>query len=1223
MQRLIIHGFKSFKDKTVISFDRGITGIVGPNGCGKSNIVDALFWVMGEQSAKHLRGSTMKDVIFSGSSKYNPGIWAEVSLVLENDEGKHIHIGETVSNPSEIQLTRKLYRNGESEYRINNILCRLKDIQEVFMDTGAGAKSYSIIAQGEIDRLVQAKPEERRVMIEEVAGITKFKMRKRESLRKIEQAQSNLLRLTDIQIEIEKNLKALEKQAEKAEQARSLKIKIEHNELITNSHKEMDLLRDIRDGQNILRENKNNFENWQSQKNIIEIGLEQERIKKQEQIEKIELLQSQYNEISRKLAASEERVNSLSRSKKDKEQTLLRIKVEIEELTEEIGNRTERLEVLEGQSTELAELKNSGHDFSDLDNTVQHLKLMLEEKEDELHSIQKQLLAQKSIKDEFEKKLFQNSTRQKELSCGLQDITLEVEALEKQYSGVSVQISEERNEVLNSEKSFNLASEEEATLKKSLENLTESYKQIEIEFRQKNTDLIKVESRHSSLKELADSLAGLKDGATEFLKTQKGKSYILLGNLIKCDDKFTKPVQAILSGLLETIVSTDFDYQNILSWIKENSGAALDFLEVDGKTVVSDDETIERLKLNGVANITKLSDVVVLPQEYSFLKAVFANHFIYEGNDLSALACIPGQIKFKKIVSIDGNFLIENINGSKIVSAIGVVNDQSVISRNNKIAELEIEKEKLQNLCVNLNKDYNEQKDNLEKTKLDYDNIRTVLANAKADFGSKKAAFNSKLSNFEANKIRLEILSNRKNEISKDRLQLMEEEEKIVIQFQNVKQLIDSLQSQHDEMAEVVSETRASYEENRSELMEKQIEMKSLDSRIVSVTLQVDDLQKQIERNKLKLENNTTLIEQLTNELMNISEETNSLQLENQNSAKDLQGRDSFLNDIKDDLTQLLSGMQDRENEVRKLVRDINKIEKDVLEYEIKLQQYRNDEAQGVRDTFEKYHVDLRSVLGKFLEFSAEDYKALVDISTMYLQETENGPQEIDVVAFEFCRKYGQDLKECEQKYKKYKNEYTNLGEINWQAIEDYERQKKRSTFLKEQEGELKKSLTDLEQAITQIDHKSKERFKIAFDEVSERFQKVFPIIFGGGKAELKIIGPLEDPECGVDIIAQPPGKKMQHINLMSGGEKAMTAVSLIFSIFLVKPSPFCLLDEVDAPLDDANVGRFNELLREMSKDSQFILITHNKKTMEMNDVLYGVTMQEAGVSKAVSVQLH
>jgi chromosome segregation protein len=288
LNRLIIQGFKSFKDKTVIIFDEGITGIVGPNGCGKSNIVDALFWVMGEQSAKHLRGTSMKDLIFAGSSKYSPASFAEVTLVLDNVNGKHIHINGAVAKPLEIHLTRKLYRNGETEYRINNEPARLKDIHEVFMDTGAGAKSYSIIAQGEINKLVQAKPEERRVMIEEVAGITKFKLRKRESLKKIEQTQSNLIRLEDLQNEIYKNLKNLERQAEKAEKAKTLRERIRKYELIVESHKELDYLQDYVNAHSMLQNRVTEHENLTLRKSQLDLLLEDEKIQKTDMMEKID-----------------------------------------------------------------------------------------------------------------------------------------------------------------------------------------------------------------------------------------------------------------------------------------------------------------------------------------------------------------------------------------------------------------------------------------------------------------------------------------------------------------------------------------------------------------------------------------------------------------------------------------------------------------------------------------------------------------------------------------------------------------------------------------------------------------------------------------------------------------------------------------------------------------------------------------------------------------------
>jgi chromosome segregation protein len=401
------------------------------------------------------------------------------------------------------------------------------------------------------------------------------------------------------------------------------------------------------------------------------------------------------------------------------------------------------------------------------------------------------------------------------------------------------------------------------------------------------------------------------------------------------------------------------------------------------------------------------------------------------------------------------------------------------------------------------------------------------------------------------------------------------------------------------------------------------VEARSFESTLKSLNSQIEDLNGQIERLNQRLESNKTLVANYNTEIDQIIDELEKLEAANKEMSMHLSDKEDVLNLLKDSLGQLLLSMKDREDEVKDITAKINKNQREIAELEVKLSQSIVEEEQNVRNIFEKYHIDLRLVLGNFLSYEESDYQELKDVNSMFWMETEEGLKEIDRKDFEFTRRYGQDLKECSDKLKNYKLEFGRLGDINWQAIEDYDRQKLRADFLKIQETELKSSLEDLQKAIAHIDEKSKIRFQAAYDEVNVRFQKVFPIIFGGGSADLKIVGDINDADCGIDIVAQPPGKRMQNINLMSGGEKAMTAVSLIFSIFLVKPSPFCLLDEVDAPLDDANVGRFNELLREMSSESQFILITHNKKTMELNDTLYGVTMQEPGVSKAVSVQLH
>ncbi len=418
-------------------------------------------------------------------------------------------------------------------------------------------------------------------------------------------------------------------------------------------------------------------------------------------------------------------------------------------------------------------------------------------------------------------------------------------------------------------------------------------------------------------------------------------------------------------------------------------------------------------------------------------------------------------------------------------------------------------------------------------------------------------------------------------------------------------------------------ELKMSFENERDEMMELKVKAQSYQQQLKSIHSQIEDVKSQIDRYQEKQEANSTLLENYRNEIDETHNEVEGVEEQNREMADVLSEKEDFLNLLKDQIAQILLSMQEKESELKEINSRINKIEKENVELEVKRNQIVQEEELLAKDIFERYKIDLRSNLMKVLEISSDQVSGLMSLSSMYIMETEDGPKEIEQVEYEFEKRFPGQIKEAKEKFKEYKTEFNRLGEINWQAIEDYERQKLRYDFLKSQEEELKKSLTDLQTAITHIDEKSKLRFKEAFHEVNERFSKVFPIIFGGGEAKLEVTGDLDSIECGVDIIAKPPGKKMQSITLMSGGEKAMTAVSLIFSIFLVKPSPFCLLDEVDAPLDDANVGRFNELLREMSSESQFILITHNKKTMELNDTLYGVTMQEPGVSKAVSVQLH
>jgi len=1222
LKRLIIQGFKSFKDRTIVNFDQGITGIVGPNGCGKSNIVDALFWVMGEQSAKHLRGKSMKDLIFSGSTKYNPGAFAEATLVLENEDGKHIHIGNKVSSPSEIQLTRKLYRNGETEYRINGEPARLRDIQEVFMDTGAGAKSYSIIAQGEINKLVQQKPEERRVMIEQVAGITKFKARKRESLRKIEATQSNLSRLNDLQVEIEKNLRALQKQAEKAERARSLKEKIKRNDLVVHSHKVYELLKSFREDFQKLNETELDLEGWKTRKASLEVSLEDERIQKEDQTDKIEELQKEYNEISRTLAAAEEKFNYLCKTLTEKEGLIETREKDAEEIKSDIENRTERLNQLKNELDSLEAQREEGFDFSNLEETVENLKEELELKTNSLDEIKTELEASKNELTSIEQTVFRNESRMEEFSGSLQDITTEIEALEKQYSGVSKDIADEREASIKATQKAEELSEEEKGLRGQIDSLKIEVKEEEKSLQVKQKELIQSESKLQSLIEINESLEGTKDGMSELLESHP-LGFTLLGTVIKCDDIYTQGVQGILKDFLGMAVAHKGAEENLFSWIKENTQKGIDVLVPSSETKFST-ETFERLKLK-FPQIVPITDHVQIEGELSnILMPFLIGYYLIPELDYDSLKSLSPEIGFKSVATFDGLKIIKNTQGG-LVFDFANENDQAggIVERNNRIEELSSVVESLRVEIPSLEESLSFKVIDLDNLSNRHDNLRDELSDKKSEAASLSSALESKLANMQAGHARLDILTNRKSEISKQRLELLENEESINKKKADLSEKVENLEEQFDSIEEGVTLLREEYSSQREDLVEKQVEAKSFEERVQNSSRQLDDVEGQVERLNTRLSSNEELITNYQEEIENINEEIKSLETSNMDKAEELQDREEVLTNLKDKLGELLLGMKEREDEVKKLNTDVNKAEKLLVELESKRSRIVEDEEQIVRNIFEKYRIDLRKNLGRFLDFEEADFEGLGDTSSMFVTETEQGLVEITEEPFEFTRRYGQDLKDCEYKYKNYRTELNRLGEINWQAIEDYERQKLRFDFLKVQEEELRSSLEDLEKAIEHIDEKSKQRFKIAFDEVDVRFRKVFPIIFGGGSAQLKLTGDINDPECGIEIIAQPPGKKMQNINLMSGGEKAMTAVSLIFSIFLVKPSPFCLLDEVDAPLDDANVGRFNELLREMSKESQFILITHNKKTMELNDTLYGVTMQEPGVSKAVSVQLH
>ena len=1207
LKKLVLQGFKSFKDKTSVYFDDGVTGIIGPNGCGKSNIVDALFWVMGEQSAKHLRGKSMKDLIFAGSAKYGPGAFAEVDLVLENTTEKHIHVGKKMIAPKEIQISRKLYRNGDSEYRINGMPARLRDIQEVFMDTGAGAKSYSVIAQGEIDRLVQAKPEERRTMIEEVAGITKFKLRKRESLRKIEQTNLNLNRLKDLQSEIHKNLKSLERQAEKAEKARSLKKKIEKTDLIVNSHREFDLLKNFADFNHFIGERKLKVAEWEMSKQSLEVGLEQERVQKTNLVDQIETEQRDFNEQSKRLAGSEEKLNYMRRTQTEK-LSLIEMKVkENTTILEETKERKNKLQnfIEQLQVTQTSKVDREGHSKLQLQTQETEEKLELKEKKLEKLRIERDRDQNDCLT--IEQELFKMNLKASELAQNLQDIFTEMEVIEKQYSNVSDETSQERSKVNAAKQQVQDLEQILEKLNSQAKELAREKKQLEQEVHQLAKETIAKTSKLESLQTLNKNHEDQEDGVRALLKNYPGDCS-LFADLVKCyEKKYLPAVQTALKARLNSVVlGDDVTGNNVLMWLEQKKLNA-NFLT---PCVAGAKDFIPILGTRPLLDIVELNDAY---------RPLLEGIYIADQIDETLLRKVR-KSEFAIIVSQDGKRVVENWGNSLKVS--GFYNDseggQTAIARNNLIRQLQIEESSLNEVLEKKREELLQIEQKHKVVNETRDTRREEFFQAQIALASLRSSLDTKLDNLATGNSRMNILQERKQTFSQERMEILEREEREGKDLDKMKKIVGKKNMAIEGLKREAIELRLEHTQLKEKLFIKEMEVQTFDDRVNSLCQQISDLEEQVERNLKRLQANNEIVSKYELELAQIEKVISDLQEHNSVNSAKLAEREQKLSEIKDELSGLLIKMQEREDEVKKLSYNINKNEKEIIAKETKRDQIIIDEEQVVRNIFEKYQIDLRDEIAKFFGWQQGDLYGLANISEMYQEEGRTIPTR----SYEFQRKYGQDLKDQKNRLQQYKQALNRIGEINWQAIEDYDRQKVRYRFLKQQEAELRTSVVDLGNAIAQIDKKSRMRFKFAFEEVSSRFEKVFPIIFGGGNARLKLVGSIDDPECGVDIIAQPPGKKMQSVGLMSGGEKALTAVSLIFSTFLVKPSPFCLLDEVDAPLDDANVGRFNELLMEMSGQSQFILITHNKKTMEFNNTLYGVTMQEPGISTAVSVHL-
>ncbi len=1247
--RLELFGFKSFKDKTIVTFDQNITAIVGSNGCGKSNVVDALYWVMGDMSPKHLRGSTMTDVIFSGSKDSAPMDVAEVTLVLSRDPEKDPELPPQFQASNEIQITRRYYRNGESEYIINKTQCRLRDIQEFFMDTGVGAKAYSIVEQGAISRMISLKPEDRRVVIEEVAGIMKFKARKAETERKIENSKLNLQRIDDIVQDLQKQLGSLKRQADKAEKFKTLSEQLKQLELSLASREWMNRNDDksrIAFKSSELR----------SQINALEESLSIERMRLSES-------ENQLVNAEQELSEKRAQTKTFELQIKDIEALLSNLKTRIENFDHRLSSNQENLQSIESRELELVnELGVCQNLISEQEQVLSDLSLKTTELETESSILQDKVKEISQKVNESRKEIHQEEIAQTKIAQQVQNLQRQLTNIETRRLQIEDQITHLNDEIdLKSRERTNTLSnlENAFTTRKELESLKHEVdselanldKERNERLSTRDTfkqELTVVRVRKEQLESLERDLEGVEAAAKTIaleLKNQ-GQDQVLLADQVRVPETYEKAVDAVLGRNLSRIVTNQVSnidsIRNILVnsqdsdakksraplWIQKNSSTDQTLntgsVNLDEVFVGQPNTPIAESSVNESADISGLiaSPVTETQVQTQTLKSYLLQNESVIGplaqviketgvesswvqlvtdfwivRDRETLLKIASEIDNLPIglVSLEGDVL--HSNGFLDLAPVSLGHDESstsLIHRKRVIGELKEKELQLASLLEAAESNLDLCIQSIHQAKEKFRELTQRLAALNPDV----ERYSSFLREVEAKIARL----------SEKKILLEEEVQKGLSESAEINLKLEELSVQLGEVEVRKQKAQSDLSEADSirELLQDQASAQN--SQLADLRSQIKTVERDVSQNqnrKSALTQEQSLQNarksQIFDENQRFQEQLQQCQGEFELETLKLDEQRKFFEEASTLESQAQEFVQSTKAGLRGLQSTVEKIQSDFTQISVELK----DLEQGVAI----HDVELKNL--------SEKIESSYQVILAQLEETKlkelASPLDLEEFAdHEAGRKIATQLR----------TKIDNLGKINMVAIEEFEDVRRRHEYLFIQREDLAESLRQLRDAIDRIDRESRERFAEAFVAVNEAFTKTFPLLFGGGNAELRLTQPDNMLETGVEIVAQPPGKKLQSVTLLSGGEKALTAVSLIFGIFSIKPSPFCVLDEVDAPLDDANVGRFNNLVRQITDRSQVIMITHHKKTMESADALFGVTMEKPGISKLASVRI-
>ena len=1177
LKRIEMQGFKSFADKTVLEFKPGITTVIGPNGSGKSNISDAIRWVLGEQSMKSLRGAKSEDIIFAGTQARKSLGFAEVSIVIDNNDNK------LPIEYSEVTVTRKIYRSGETGYFINKVPCRLKDILELFMDTGIGKDGYSIIGQGKIDEILSNKSEDRRHIFEEAAGIVKYRTRKQESEKKLEQTKLNLLRINDILAEIEANIEPLKLQSDKAKQFLDLREELKSIEVglfIYNINTYKEKLEQLVKDEDIIASQK---EAEDSKREALQASKEELRQVVDDITAQIENMQNigfessnKIEKINSEIGISNERIQNNSANKQRLEAEILEVKNRIEELKEEQKQKLEKK--------------------TNLTSNKEKFEKELAEKEAELAELSKKLSA-KELEIEGKKQIVQDNIDKKyELAAEINTQDVNYENLEKRKKQLKNEIDSViseldstrygKNEISKGfydiESKRNIAVEKLEKSVQAKEQNMQKLKQYEEEISKLTYTQRMKQARHQFLIETEKEKEGYNKTVKSLLVACDKDSSLnkgihgVLANLISVEKEYETAIEMCLGQSLQNIVtSTEQDAKKMIEYLRTNRLGRASFLPIAS---VQGKKLDKLTKMDGVIGIA--SDLVKCKKEYEqIILSLLGRTVVVEDMDTAIALAKKDKYSFR-IVTLKGDIISSSgsISGGSVQTK--TVN---ILGRSREIEDLEKELKKLEKQIADKTAEKEEYAssigDSIEQTA----KLEKELQEIEIVYATEK----QKMVAVEENITRLENrLAKLKEEVTQTEKQ--KEENRLLKEQKEAE--IQELTQQIEELNKVIEEFALNNKDNQKYIDDLNFDITNLKISVTSFDESESSIEEMVERISQDIKNNEQSIENKNQNILAITEENTKLEqtiTEYNNQIEQIKqevtNSGTKVEELKQERIAKNEKLVNTENEIQSQFSTLESLKEQIIKLDVKKTKLEQDLQQVVESLWNEYELTPNST---------EEYQKPNNVAT------------------------------AQKQVNSLRNKIKDLGSINIDSIEEYKKTKERYDFMSEQRLDLENTASKLRKIIGDMTTTMQNQFKEKFELINKNFNEVFTELFNGGKAELILENEENILECGIDIRVQPPGKKLQNMMLLSGGEKAFTAIALLFAILKINPAPFCILDEIEAALDDVNVYRFAEYLKKFCKQTQFLVITHRKGTMEAGDSVYGVTMEENGISKLLSIKL-